>query len=648
MQGRRLNKPFLLAGFHYNSSMHGRVKRTENGSLASVTKPSLPLTADGRLSPSGERVEGRVKVRVNSAGRLRSQQPRWQRPVCRCPITAGTKALACIVTHCSSQRVARTVLRLMDLVSLAARNDLKEAALLQHTERTRSSQAAPPVCPCSPAALPQPDVHERCRRSQGPEAGSAAEAPPAPSASTPAPSLLNLPAVLLDDIASRAMQLGAAAALARTCSALLLRVLQHTPALRIQADSQLCDQLLTPHIVAALQARTSKLVLTLQQPEAQASGHFTPVLSCVLATLGSCAAVEACKLSGRAPRYSDTHVATGIGCEWDECHCTPGLALGLLDSFPGLTALTLHGYSVTCSGLASLLSHPQLALQLRQLDLSGTTIVEPEQPGPEAAALDNMFSGCRLNQLSLSTIGSQLLLPDMRPLAQHLTQLTVVSGWYELDHYNATLIPLTKLRCLCVRCLGTLEGLTGLLQALPWLHTLHLPHTQVDDEQQLDALLAATQLSSVQLESFTRLSTSRAAAPCSWQRLQLTGNMDCSVAAHLPLHSLTQPLVVGGLWLSSDTPSSHMSSATHNLKQACKVAVEVKWLKLELYGHNLTFLDGPHSLCCLGYTHVRLSQVAGLSAADVLILAWMCPSCTHLAFDTAVIVQLYLQDGGGR
>ncbi|KAL6749540.1 hypothetical protein V8C86DRAFT_2843001, partial [Haematococcus lacustris] len=245
-----------------------------------------------------------------------------------------------------------------------------------------------------------------------------------------------------------------------------------------------------------------------------------------------------------------------------------------------------------------------------------------------------MFSGCRLKQLSLSTIGSQLLLPNMRPLAQHLTQLTLVSGWYELDHYKATLIPLTKLRCLCVRNLGSLEGLTGLLQALPWLHTLHLPHTQVDDEQQLDALLAATQLSSVQLESFTRLNSSRAAAPCSWQRLQLTGNMDCSVAAHLPLHSLTQPLLVGGLWVSSYTPSSHMSSATHNLKQACKVAVEVKWLKLELAGNNLTFLDGPHSQCCLGYTHVQLSQVAGLSAADVLILAWMCPSCTHLAFDS--------------
>ncbi|KAJ9513794.1 hypothetical protein QJQ45_020870 [Haematococcus lacustris] len=416
--------------------------------------------------------------------------------------------------------------------------------------------------------------------------------------------------------------------------ALLLRVLEHAPALRIQADSQLCDQLLTPHVVAALQARTSKLALTLQQPEAQASGHYAEVLSCVLATLGSCAAVEACKLSGRAPRYSDAHVATGIGCEWDECHCTPGLALSLLDSFPGLTALTLHGFSVTCSGLASLLQQPQLALQLQQLDLSGTTILEPEQPGPEAAALDNMFSGCRLKQLSLSTIGSQLLLPDMEPLAQHLTQLTVVSGWYELDYYNAALCPLTALQCLCVLKLDSLGSLTGLLQALPWLSTLHLPHTQVDDEQQLDALLAAPQLSSVQLESFTRLSSSRAAAPCSWQRLQLTGDMDCSVAAHLPLHSLTQPLVVGGLWVSSYTPSSHMSSATHNLKQACKVAVEIQWLKLELLGHNLTFLDGPHSLCCLGYTHVLLSQVAGLSAADVLTLAWMSPLCTHLAFDS--------------
>ncbi|KAL6746145.1 hypothetical protein V8C86DRAFT_1563561 [Haematococcus lacustris] len=272
-------------------------------------------------------------------------------------------------------------------------------------------------------------MDERCRHSQGPEAGSATGTPSAADAPAPAPSLLDLPAALLEDIASRAVQLGAAAVLARTCSALLLRAMQLTPALRIKLDSQVLDQLLSARLVAALRTRTGKLALTLQQPETQASGYYTEVLAHVLAELGSCSEVDTCKLtSSAAPNQRQP------------LNCTTGLAQGLLNSFPSLTALSLHGYSVTCSGLASLLSHPQLALQLQQLDLTGTAILPSHQPGPEAMALVNMFHGLTLKQLSLTA----RVLPDLQPLAHHLTELHL-QNW-ELPCLASALSPLTELR----------------------------------------------------------------------------------------------------------------------------------------------------------------------------------------------------------
>ncbi|KAL6746447.1 hypothetical protein V8C86DRAFT_2943316 [Haematococcus lacustris] len=270
----------------------------------------------------------------------------------------------------------------------------------------------------------------RCRRSQGLEAGS--------NGGTPAlaPSLLDLPAALLEDITSRAMQLGAAAALAQTSSALLLRVLQHAPALRITLNSQLCDQPLSARLVSALHTRTSKLAMTLQLPKAQPSetiaevlarahanklplilqpakswdsAHLLRALTEVLANLGSCAAVEACKLS-----------SSGAPCHEQILDCTPGLAHGLLHSFPGLTALSIHGYTVSCSGLASVLSHPQLALQLQRLDLTRTVILQPDQPGHGALTL---FHGLKLKQLSLD-IPLDLTI-RLQPLAQHLTRLSI-------------------------------------------------------------------------------------------------------------------------------------------------------------------------------------------------------------------------------
>ncbi|KAJ9531342.1 hypothetical protein QJQ45_006791 [Haematococcus lacustris] len=297
---------------------------------------------------------------------------------------------------------------------------------------------------------------------------------PAGEAPPPATRLLDLPPALLDDIAGRVMQLSARSLLPLTCRAFSQARLLHVPTLRIQ--------LLTPRVVAALQVRTSKLSLTLWQPETEDSEWYDDLLAHTLPKLDKCAVVER-----------------------------------LVDSFPGLTALVLSGHSVTSSSLASLLSHPQLSLQLQQLELYSTTVKLPQQPGSGLVTLDP-FQGARLKQLRLEGIrchppASRRPLPNLQPLAQHLNQLHLKS--YPLfgespGFFGEYLQPLAQLQVLTLSHLNKLQGVTELLQVLPQLHILQLPGTQIKDHQQLDTLLAATQITSLQLRGVEGLDASYA------------------------------------------------------------------------------------------------------------------------------------------
>ncbi|KAL6762101.1 hypothetical protein V8C86DRAFT_718218 [Haematococcus lacustris] len=369
----------------------------------------------------------------------------------------------------------------------------------------------------------------------------------APAAATT--SLLDLPPLLLYDIASHIAHLGPKQAVGRSCFSLLQAGLLHAPAFRLQIHKQPCNQLLTPRVVEALQARTDKLALTLQQPRAKKSGQYTRLLTHVLAKLGRCAAVDTCKLRSRASPLSDplqpddSRSAPDPGT-FVALDCTPRLAQHLLGSLPGLTALSIQGFSVTCSGLASLLSHPQLSLQLQCLDLTGSTILQPQQPEqPGAVTLSSLFHGLRLRQLSLDASSEAPLLPDLQPLAQHLTQLCI--GQAKAPPMGVLCqVPLLQVLTLAGQSsLDSVPQLLQLLPALPQLHTLQLPEAEMR-QQELEALLAATQITSVQLKS-VELTSSHAATPCSWQRLELIGSISYDTAAYLPLHSLTQPLVLG-------------------------------------------------------------------------------------------------------
>ncbi|KAJ9523294.1 hypothetical protein QJQ45_005250 [Haematococcus lacustris] len=454
------------------------------------------------------------------------------------------------------------------------------------------------------------------------------DAPSAADAPVPAPSLLDLPVLVLNDITSRAVQLGAGGQLSLTCRAFTLANLLHAPGLHIR-------QHLPPRVIAALRGRASKLALTLHDE----------VLDHVLAQLGRCTAVEACRLS-RSFNGSDSERDSNP----QPLACTPGLAQGLLNSFPGLTALSLHGYTVTCNGLASLFAHPQLAMQLQRLDLLDTIILQPEQPGPEEVVPPNLFHGLKLKHLSLPVIGSELVLPDMQPLAQHLTQLTVEGQLWNEYHaagFAAQLRPLAQLRVLTAAMHFVKGSLFDLPAALPQLHTLQLPWLCVK-EGHIDELLAATQLTSVQFLSIEGLHSSRADVPCSWQRLVLR-HLSYATAAWLPLHTLTQPLVLDQLDIKVDAASSpEVAVETFSLARVCKVPVVLKTLKL-LGEHKGRSASGEamaaqqrgdleqmvamlQSLECSAPTKVELFHILGVCASHVTMLAPVCQSCTCLQF----------------
>ncbi|KAJ9519774.1 hypothetical protein QJQ45_013461 [Haematococcus lacustris] len=470
------------------------------------------------------------------------------------------------------------------------------------------------------------------------------ETPVPGSSSAPAAaitSLLDLPPLLVHDIASHIAHLGPKQAVARSCFSLLQAGLLHAPAFRLQIHKQPCNQLLTPRVVEALQARTDKLALTLQQPQAKASGQYTRLLTHVLAKLGRCAAVDTCKLRSRAAPLSDPLQLLNSSSRCDGAHdagpsvqagtmdCSVRLAEHLLDSFPGLTALSIQGFFVTCSGLASLLCHPQLSLQLQCLDLTGSTILQPQQPEqPGAVTLSSLFHGLSLRQLSLDAGSEAPPLPDLQPLAQHLTQLCI--GQAKAPPMRVLCqVPLLQVLTLAGQSsMDSVPQLLHLLPALPQLHTLQLPEAEIR-HQQLDALLAATQITSVQLKSVWFCS-SHAAAPCTWQRLELIGSISYHTAAYLPFRSLTQPLVLGRFELSAPddyyddsencdyddeeededcgepTWSEIMdgvADAVQNLTHACKVAVEIKVLQLWIY--NCVHMTGKRYL---GYAEKEAQQ----------------------------------------
>ncbi|KAJ9531358.1 hypothetical protein QJQ45_006806 [Haematococcus lacustris] len=454
-------------------------------------------------------------------------------------------------------------------------------------------------------------------------------------ASSPAMSLIALP-TLVNEIASRAVQLGSGNELSLTCRAFSQANLLHAPALYVELERQYCDKQLTHRVVAALRNRTSKLAMFMRQMQKPGSGQCTELLTHALDKLGSCASVRACVMSSIKTKGSDSDSDSSA-----TLHCSPGLAQRLVDNFPGLTALSLLGYSITCSGLASLLAHPQLSLQLQQLTLAGINILQPQQPGPGAVTLDNLFHGASLKRLHIAGI-TPAQLPNLQPLAQHMTQLQLRFSrphLHDLDRLG--LASLAGLQVLSIRGRPYLEGVPQLLQALPQLHTLHLPCTLVNGRQELDALLAATQLTKIQLLSMEGLAKPQAGAPCTWRQLQLTGRINCATAACLPLHSLTKPLELRAFFVSAKQDSNALvEAAVRNLSQAGRLHVKIDSLDLDFEGCGES--QGEQAVqrlvAALSALHpcsrkeITFHQLSRMTTVTLPLLAPLCQGCSHLTF----------------
>ncbi|KAL6746316.1 hypothetical protein V8C86DRAFT_2946480 [Haematococcus lacustris] len=101
--------------------------------------------------------------------------------------------------------------------------------------------------------------------------------------------------------------------------------------------------------------------------------------------------------------------------------------------------------------------------------------------------------------------------------------------------------------------------------------------------QTLDALLAATQLTRLSVDTITDVAESRAEARCSWRHLEVScvaqdqPYLDWATAARLPLHSLAQPLSIGFMRGSWEMPPGAVLS---NPALQCRAGVQINCLDL--------------------------------------------------------------------
>ncbi|KAL6760602.1 hypothetical protein V8C86DRAFT_3132404 [Haematococcus lacustris] len=200
----------------------------------------------------------------------------------------------------------------------------------------------------------------------------------------------------------------------------------------------------------------------------------------------------------------------------------------------------------------------------------------------------------RLQQLSLGW-GYWDFTPHLAPLAPHLTQLAVDSVTSGCSRFVASPASLAA-AVGTLTCLQSLEfGINGVeagdwfstllapvLASLPSLHTLLLQEKVAGD--QLDVLLAATQITHLQVYSISCLALSRVSAACSWRQLEVE-EMDWLSAAHLPLHSLTHPLHLALLGGVDSVGAEVLAAAELNLCERNKAGLEVEdvWLSRDSF-----------------------------------------------------------------
>ncbi|KAJ9532214.1 hypothetical protein QJQ45_003880 [Haematococcus lacustris] len=412
--------------------------------------------------------------------------------------------------------------------------------------------------------------------------------------------LLDLPDELLSAVLRQLVDDESRLHVFMTSKRLATAMLQNAPSIQLTYptaanydDHKKHDKPVAAFLAQALEAREAPVKLTLRPDEDLYTDYFRDkaeaqavarLASSTLGAVGLCTAVQHLNLC----------FGSVFGAFWK-----PVYTAALCASFPSLTSLTLRELSMTPTQLDLLVSHPLMLAKLRRLDISAARIEDDSDDGSDdEETATSPFHASKLQRLTLSW-GDWDFSPHLAPLAPHLRQLEVFRVVEAFQVVSSTLASaisvLTCLEWLRVAMDPSDEPISTLLPVLaqmPSLHTLLLTGRDVEGDDQLDALLAATQITHLQLRSFSDLTLSKATAACSWRKLEIDGHIkDWVTAASLPLHNLKHPLYLRQLGDSGDIGVEVLAAAELNLCEQNKagLVVEVMWLDkatLDLLGEQ--------------------------------------------------------------
>ncbi|KAJ9532215.1 hypothetical protein QJQ45_003879 [Haematococcus lacustris] len=398
--------------------------------------------------------------------------------------------------------------------------------------------------------------------------------------------LLDLPDELLSAVLRQLVDAESRLHVFKASKRLATALLQHTPSIQLTYptdanydDDKEHDNPIATFLAQALEAREAPVKLTLKPDEDLFASYFrnrakaeavARLASNTLSVVGLCTAVKHLNLC----------FSSDFGAFWK-----PVYSAALCASFPSLTSLTLQELSMTPTQLGLLVSHPLMLPRLRHLDISNACI---EDGSDDAETATSPFHASNLQHLTLSW-GDWDFIPHLAPLAPHLIQLEIleVEG---AGHFVSTTLAeaISALTCLEWLCLATDESdepistLLPVLAQMPSLHTLILKGRDVEGDDQLDALLAATQITHLRLQSFSDLTLSKATVACSWRKLQIDGHIkDWVTAASLPLHNLNHPLYLHRLGQPGEIGVEVLAAAELNLCQRNKAGLVVELMVMD-------------------------------------------------------------------
>ncbi|KAJ9519089.1 hypothetical protein QJQ45_003566 [Haematococcus lacustris] len=339
---------------------------------------------------------------------------------------------------------------------------------------------------------------------------------------------------------------------------------------------------LATFLTDALRARQAELTLTLG-PDDNCMWYFEdkPVTDAVarLAVV-SLGAVGLC----RAATHLCVRLNPMFGQFWE-----PVYTAALCASFPALTSLTLQHLDITPRQLRLLLRHPLMLPMLQRLDVS-LCWIEQQGGGEGEEEGTGPFQGALLQRVALSWVGWDFL-PHLPPLAPHLTHLDIQDAHWMRPCQASLLGPaissLTALHTLSVvmTCLQPVGPLLMVLPSMPTLRSLTLGQGRVRGDDEVLALLAATQITELSLDGFGNLMTDHGTSPCSWRRLQLHADVpEWATVASLPLHALSHPLSLSCLGAPAAVEVETLVRAEHNLCQRNTAGVKVEAVVLDAAG----------------------------------------------------------------